>query len=376
MSTSNSNGPQVNELAAAVELGWRLAELYALVDDTGKPADDTLLPAHASLDPADQLELQVRAAAGDARRAGITSKATSLERLVPCSREAHESDHNAEEFRRQLLDRHVELQKDLWARDEAAGKAYELGNGLSDTYGRICRAYREDGRQRRIIWRKVFEEKRIERLKVLLDDLQSRLDPAGVTVVKAHLDAYRKEVPRRIEARGVPKELTLFRDGLRRQTITWRQLVGGHKEPEAYLDRDARVDVRTEMRKILWRRWWPWMLLMGVGLFALVLLLSLIIPLYGGGASQTGIASALTAVAAAFGITKATVAVTIRTRLHQWSELVWNRALAARITAATLFLDDVLDPAKAAEKNPIVEAASRVRGRVQELALAHEPARV
>src|SRR5919198_288085 len=142
---STPSTAQETGLAAAVELGWRLAELYALVDDTGKPTADTLLPAHASLDPADQLELQVRAAAGDARRAGIDAKAAALDELVPCARKAHESDANAEEFRRQLRDCHVELQKDLWAGDEAAGKAYELGNGLSDTYGRICRAYREGG---------------------------------------------------------------------------------------------------------------------------------------------------------------------------------------------------------------------------------------
>ena len=69
-------------LAAAVLLGWRVAELYALVDDTGLPASDTLLPAHGSLEPADQLELQLRAACGDARRAGVTSKGAALDELV------------------------------------------------------------------------------------------------------------------------------------------------------------------------------------------------------------------------------------------------------------------------------------------------------
>src|SRR5919204_6440484 len=99
---STPSTAQETGLSSAVELGWRLAELYALVDDTGTPTDDTLLPAHASLDPADQLELQVRAAAGDARRAGIFANAEELEELVDCAREAPLSDSNAQEFRRRL----------------------------------------------------------------------------------------------------------------------------------------------------------------------------------------------------------------------------------------------------------------------------------
>src|SRR5436190_13513683 len=80
--------PQEASLTAALQLGWRVAELYARVDDTGEPSCDTLLPAHQSLEPADQLELQLRAAAGDARRAGVGSGCASLEELVPCARRA------------------------------------------------------------------------------------------------------------------------------------------------------------------------------------------------------------------------------------------------------------------------------------------------
>jgi hypothetical protein len=60
-----------DDLGAAIALGWRVAELYSLVDDPGKCSEDTLLPAHGSLAPADQLELQLGTAAGFARRAGV-----------------------------------------------------------------------------------------------------------------------------------------------------------------------------------------------------------------------------------------------------------------------------------------------------------------
>src|SRR3954470_21716781 len=99
---SASFQPPDERLSAALLLGWRVAELYALADDTGPAADDTLLPSHGSLAPADQLELQLRAAAGSAARAGVTSKPASLEALVEGARRAPASDLHAEAFRSHL----------------------------------------------------------------------------------------------------------------------------------------------------------------------------------------------------------------------------------------------------------------------------------
>jgi hypothetical protein len=191
-------------LAAALLLGWRVAELYALVDDTGAPASDTLLPAHGSLEPADQLELQLRAAAGVAARAGVTSKGASLEELVRQARGATATPQAAEAFRAHLRRCHIEVQKDLWALDESAGKAYELGGGLSDTYGRVCRAYRRDAEDTLETWEDVFLAARVERLKRLLDDLQTRLNASGVAVVRAQLDAWSAGVAARLRACGLP----------------------------------------------------------------------------------------------------------------------------------------------------------------------------
>ena len=59
---------------------------------------------------------------------------------------------------------------------------------------------------------------------------------------------------------------------------------------------------------------------------------------------RTGLASALVAIAGAIGITKASVLLTVRGRVDQWSELLWNRALAQKVVEATLTLDVVLPP--------------------------------
>ena len=49
--------------------------------------------------------------------------------------------------------------------------------------------------------------------------------------------------------------------------------------------------------------------------------------------------SAIVAAAGALGITKASVLLTIRGRIDQWSTLLWERALAMKIVDVTLTLD-------------------------------------
>ena len=320
-------------LTAALLLGWRVAELYALVDDTGAPASDTLLPAHGSLEPADQLELQLRAAAGVAARAGVTSKGASLEELVRQARGATATPQAAEAFRTHLRRCHIEVQKDLWALDESAGKAYELGGGLSDTYGRICRAYRRDAEDTLATWEDVFLAARVERLKKLLDDLQSRLNAAGVAVVRAQLDAWCAGVAARLGADRLPPEQRV-REGLRRQTVIWRQLLTGDKAPEAYLDRQARAALHDDLRALVWRRYRGWALALA----------AVVVAAWLARHHLAGPGSAALAAATALGLTKASVLLSVRGRLDQWSRLLWDRALAQKIVEVTLTLDSVLPP--------------------------------
>jgi len=235
------------------------------------------------------------------------------------------------------------VQKDLWALDEGAGKGYELGNGLSDTYGRICRAYRDEHEDPAATWRLVFDPARIERLKKLLDDLQTRLNAGSVAVVRAQLDAWCREVPVRLQAGDVPTEARV-RDGVRSQTVVWRQLLAGGKDPEAYLDQHARATLRDDLRTLVWRRHRRWMIALAAILFAVALTLPHLIDLYSRGLVKTGIASALVAIAGALGITRASVLMTVRGRLDQWSQLVWDRAITQKVVEATLRLDDVLPP--------------------------------
>lgn len=350
-------------LTAAFQLGWRVAELYALVNDPGEPSDDTLLPSHESLGPGDQLQLQLRAAAGDARRAGIAAKADELEALLPDAGEAPSSTEAAEHFRARIRSFHIDISKELWARDEGAGKAYELGNGMSDTYSLVRIAYRSRSEDLTTAWQHVFRHRRIERLEKLLDDLQSRLNPGGVAVVHHHLDLWREAVPARIGESGRTPEEHEVKCGLRRQTVIWRQLLAGDKEPVAYLNGEARAELHGEVRRLAWRGVRPWLIPATLGLFGFIFFLPAIVGLYQSGIVGTGVASAFLAVVGALGVTKGSMAATVRSRLRRWSELLWDRAVVNKVSEKTLVLGDVF-PAPAGKTGRIARARRATKQKI------------
>jgi hypothetical protein len=340
-----------SRLTCSLQLGWQIAYLYALVDDDLEPPQlDTLLPLNQSFQPADQLEVQLRTAAGDARRAGLPQSADALDALVPQARAAAQSKDCAD-FRAGLSARHVEIDKELWATCEGNAKAYELGNGLSDTYNRICRATRGSASDAGKEWREVFGSERIQRLKDRLHDLQSRLDPRAVTVVSDHLDAWEARVLERGNCK--PPPLGAVRLHLRRQTVIWRQLLAGDKQPEAFLDRNDRATLRGEMAKLVWRRYVPW-------LPVLILVVAALVMAFTNKSTATTLEKLLASAAGVLGITIASVALTIRTRVSEWTELLWNRAVALRITAVTLIVDDLLP---APTRDSVFETARRATRR-------------
>ena len=130
-----------------------------------------------------------------------------------------------------------------------------------------------------------------------------------------------------------------MREGLRRQTVIWRQLLTGDKAPEAYLDRHARAALHDDLRALIWRRYRRWAVVLAAATLALLLAWP----------HLDHAASAILAAAGALGLTKASVLLTLRGRLDQWSRLLWDRALAQAIVDATLTLDAVL-PAPARER--------------------------
>ena len=142
-----------------------------------------------------------------------------------------------------------------------------------------------------------------------------------------------------------------MRDGLRRQTVIWRQLLTGDKAPEAYLDRHARAALHDDLRALIWRRYRGYAVLLAAAIVAIVLAWQ----------DLEDTSSPLLAAAGALGITKASLLLTVRGRVDQWSKLVWERALAMRIVDVTLTLDTVLPPPARERRIAVTVPRERLR---------------
>jgi hypothetical protein len=329
-------------VVCAVELGWRIAYLYAdvqhpLHDGRSEAAPPPCLPAVETLPNCDQLELHVRAAASLAGRLHLDAQAEQLAELAGPVRAAATRSEQGDEVLGRLRAFHHDLITELWATREGEGKAYELGTSLFDTWNRLRLASAQSRRQMLLEWREVFDPARIERIKELLDDLQTRLDPAAVTVVKDHLDRWRDRVRQALSTDPAdPPDGDAVLGEIRSQALTWRQLVTRDKEPEAYLQREHRTRVRHEFNRLMWLS-----LRRPIPIACAVTCAALVAAFVLGGDRVTSAARALLPLLGAIGLTQASLIVVARERLGAWSELLWNRALAKVVFDVTCRADQV-----------------------------------
>jgi hypothetical protein len=353
--------PTDRETACAIDLGWRMAELYGLsATELPKDASEDLLPARGRLPAGERLQLEVLAAAGDAGRIGAAVSEQRLSDLLEMAERAGSapSEHE-EEFRSELAAWHVELEKRLWAEHEATGKAYEIGNSLSDTWNRVVRALRERAGDKadpepRVVTelRTVFSKDRTQRIKVLLDDLQARIDPAAVRVVQRHLEEWCERVavclPAEAEAPTAKLEPSLKGlEPLRRQTLIWRQLLSGDKEPEAYIDRGERTRLRGVLARRIWddytRRHWKRVLLVACAVAIVSIFLVWLVSWYDDHETlATVVVGFVGSIAGAIGLTTASIAAALRKSVRAWSELVWNTTLTDAICQETVLARELL----------------------------------
>jgi hypothetical protein len=349
------------EIACAIDLGWRMAELYGLrASELPKDSSEDLLPARSRLPAGERLQLEVLAAAGDAERVGATIEEQRLTSLLEMADKAGSTPSDDEEgFRAQLAAWHVELEKSLWAEHEARGKAYELGNSLSDTWNRVVRVLRQppkgdSGLESRVIaeLRRVFSEERKQRIKVLLDELQARIDPAAVRVVQRHLEEWCERVKDCLPEDGQPPAAGFEPsqkglEPLRRQALIWRQLLSGDKEPEAYIERGERTRLRGLLARRIWddyrRRHWRRVLGMACAVALATAFFVWFVSWYDDHKTlATVVVGFVGSIAGAVGLTTASITAALRRSVKTWSELVWNTTLTDVISEETILARDLL----------------------------------
>ena len=172
-------------VAAAIDLGWRVAALHALRPTTltpPSPVGEDMLLNRRSLSAADRAGARGardRGRGEDRRRRDAGGRPRPAARAGDgCRRRRRRASRR---FARRSRASTSTFEKRLWSVDEPSGKAYELGNFLSDTWNRVVRPREPDAREAEL--RAIFDPIRVERIKLLLDDLQARIDPVAVHAV-------------------------------------------------------------------------------------------------------------------------------------------------------------------------------------------------
>ncbi|MGH2942627.1 MAG: hypothetical protein ACRDLN_07645 [Solirubrobacteraceae bacterium] len=331
-----------SDVSAAITLGWRIAKLYSLrAAELPTSPPDNLLPVRTSLPAMQRLALELRAAAGDAARVGAELDAGELDELFELAAQAPGSDAAEDRFRERIRDWHVHLETMLWADHEATGKAYELGSFMSDTYNRVVLELRRPEDAHGHVTRElrcVFARERIERVKRLLDDLQARIDPAAVRIVKEHLAAWQAAVQERTPRAATGAGL----EPLDSQTVIWCQLVTGDKEPEAFIDHDDRARVReTMIRRMVLSYRTKWKRIVVFAAVAAVIV-TVVTQKGVGWMDAPSVVAFLGPLVGGLGVSVASIGMTVRKSLDARAELLWNTALVAVISRKTLRVDDVL----------------------------------
>jgi hypothetical protein len=357
------------QISLAITLGWRIATLYSLrADELPSSPPDNLLPMRRSLPAAERLVLELRAAVGDADRLGAGLDPAELRELLALAQRAAVSAADEERFRDGIRAWHIHLVTVLWADQETTGKAYELGGFLSDTSNRVVLELRRGDETRAQVTRElrcVFGSERVERIKRLLDDLQARIDPAAVQIVKQHLAAWQEAVRER-----TPQDAT--RAGLApldNQAVIWCQLVTGDKEPEAFIGHDERARVReTMVGRMLrsYRRNWKGVVVAAAAMAlvaygAVKLIDTDHVPDY-----ASAVIAFAGSLAGALGLSLASIGLTVRKSLDARAELLWNTALVEVISRQTLLVDEVLElapPCRTPLRMPRISDALRGRRR-------------
>jgi hypothetical protein len=336
------------QISLAITLGWRIATLYSLrADELPTAPPDNLLPMRRSLPATERLVLELRAALGDAARLGAALHDREARVLLDLAERAAESDAAEAAFGDRIRTWHIDLVTVLWADHEATGKAYELGSFLADTSNRVVLALRRGDDARAHVTRElrcVFASARIDRIKRLLDDLQARIDPAAVRIVKQHLARWQTAV----EDRTLRSASRAGLEPLDSQAVIWCQLVTGDKEPEAFIGHDDRARVRDtmvgRMLRSYGRNWKAILGLAGASAAAVAVIRQVGFDPF----EETPVVAFFGPLAGALGLSITSIGLTVRKSLDARAELLWNTALVDVISRKTLLVEEILAPAQPA----------------------------
>jgi hypothetical protein len=89
----------------------------------------------------------------------------------------------------------------------------------------------------------------------------------------------------------------------------------------------------------------------------------------------TGLTSLVVAAIGAFGITRASIIFTVRSRVQDWADLLWQRAMVTEVSLATLTVQEVFVKPPESSQPRFIAATTRAAGKLRSSVTPARPVR-
>lgn len=342
---ANEPDPTDGVATLAVDLGWRLAQLYDSKKLPGprRPNEGKPLPGHlpglgemSSYEKAYALAAQV----GSDLAALGAALGTTMPSAEPIQTALLLAGHSRDDIRQVVQELYLQVRDRLAGSNPAAAVAFGLGRMLADTTLLPTSDVPN-------VLGELFQKYRLSNAFDWLDDLDSALPPNSASAVRASLRAWEEWVderrqngtldPTRIDAMSIR--------ALHRQGDMWRRLLTGEKAATALLDPAAYVTAAAKLlangRRLAFHYLWKWCWAIALTLTAVALAMWWAFTYAPAGTDR--VAAVLVTAAGFLGVSWTGIRATLGRALRQAEGAIWDAEVAAAIGRAATILPKAKD---------------------------------
>jgi len=328
-------------VSAAINLGWRLAELYNCIElpSPASPTQEKALPLHlpgigemsayekavALIDHVDADLQALNAAVG-----GDLPAATDVRQRLDSP------GHARDDVRKEVLGLYLTIRNALAGSAPLVATAFGLGRMLADT---ALRPTSKDGQ----LLPEQFDSFRLSNAHTWLDDLENALPKQSAAAVQGSLAAWEQwvaDLPKQngqIDSTKIDDRVVR---ALHRQGEMWRRLLAGEKDPTTLLRPDDYVEAAERLvvgiRKIAGHFLWSW--IYPIIVFAALVGISVWVAVAFAPAGSARVAAVLVSAAGALGLSWKGVEGTLGKAVSQAESVLWNAEVSTGVVKAATIL--------------------------------------
>jgi hypothetical protein len=336
---NDGSSPQ-DAACLAVDLGWRLAQLYNSKELPGPPQTTrpkplpSHLPGFGEMTPHEKARALAAHVSADLAFLGAALGA-ELPTVEGVSAALSVAGHGRDEVRRAVHDLYVQARDQLAGSNPAAAVGFGLGRMLADT-ALLPTSGTPDVLGER------FDTYRLANALAWLDELDAVLPAHSASAVRASLGEWEKWVTDQRRPDGTVNRAQVGQGAiraLRRQGDMWRRLLTGEQAADQLLDTRAYVGAAASLlanaRRLVFRYLWKWLWAILLALAAVAASIWAAVTYAPAGTAR--VTAVLVSAAGFLGVSWAGIRATLGRALGQAEHAMWEAEVVAAIgRAATI----------------------------------------